>query len=38
MPDPIHLTVQGDEAVQLTPEELRVINAVSPEATVEENA
>ena len=38
MPDPIQLTVQGDESVTLSPEELRVINAVSPEATVEQNA
>ena len=37
MPDPIPLIVQGDESVTLSPEELRVVNAVSPEATVEEN-
>jgi len=38
MPDPIQLIVQGDESVTFTPEELRVINAVSPEAAVEQNA
>lgn len=37
MPNPIELTVQEDEAIELSPEELRVVNAVSPEATVEEN-
>lgn len=37
MPDPIELTVQEDEAIELSPEELRVVDAVSPEATVEEN-
>lgn len=37
MPDPINMVVQEDESVSLSPEELRVVNAVSPEATVVEN-
>ena len=37
MPDPINLTVQEEAPVTFTPEELRVINAVSPTATVEAN-
>ena len=35
MPDPIHLTVQEEETVEFTPEELRVIEAVSPTIDLE---
>lgn len=35
MPKPIRLTVQGEEPVEFTKEELRVINAVSPTVDLE---
>ena len=35
MPNPIHLTVQEEESVEFTPEELRVAKAVSPTIDLE---
>ena len=34
MPDPIPLTVQGDETIHMKPDEVLIIKAVSPTATV----